>query len=172
MKRRRQRAPRNKADFFSRPKAFQERWTRGVRAVWLMRNRKRSLPEASIEAEVDPRFVRRWMSPALRKGPGGRYTAKPTDRLLRVLKLPSAEGPSINEVATRDSREATLNSRYWRAVAKFLRTGDETVFARLSRKTMRDADGKRIRLLFDPDVLHLLGDAGSLDFEGIYAQTA
>ena len=171
MKRRRQRVPRSTDDFFSRPKAFQERWRRGLRAVSLMRNKKLSLHEASIESKVDSRFVRRWMSPALRKS-ARRYTARPSDKLLRVLKLPSAEGPSVIEVATRDSREATLIGRYWRSVADFSRTGDETVFVRLRRKTVRDANGKRIRLLFDPDVLHLLGDAGRLDFEMIYAQTA
>jgi hypothetical protein len=172
MKRRRQRTPRNADDFFRRPKTFQERWRLGLRAVSLMRNKKLSLREASIESEVDSRFLRRWMSPALRKSARGRYAAKPSDKLLRVLKLPSAEGPSLIEVATRDSREAALIGRYWRLVAKFLRTGDETVFARLRRKTVLDANGKRIRLLFDPEVLHLLGDAGHLDFEGIYAQTA
>jgi hypothetical protein len=172
MKRRRQPPLRSAHDFFSKPKAFQERWKRGLRAVSLMKNKKLSLREASIESEVDPRFVRRWMSPALRRNASGRYTAKPSNRLLRILRLPSAEGPSVIEVATRDSREAALIGRYWRLVAKFLRTGDETVFARLRRKTVLDANGKRIRLLFDPDVLHLLGDAGRLDFEGIYAQTA
>ena len=171
MKRRRQPVPRSASDFFRRPKAFQERWRRGLRAVSLMRNKKLSLRKASIESEVDSRFVRLWMAAALRKSAGGRYTARPSDRLLRVLKLPSAEGPSIIEVPTRDSREAALNSRYWRSVAHFSRTGDETVFVRLRRKTLLDADGRRIRLVFDPDVLHLLGDAGHFTFEGIYAQT-
>lgn len=171
MKRRRHPAPRSADDFFRRPKAFQERWRRGLRAVSLMRNKKLSLREASIESEVDSRFVRRWMSAALRKRAGGRYAAKPSNRLLRVLKLPSVEGPSVIEVATRDWREAALISRYWRSVRHFFRTGDETVFARLRRKTVRDAGGKRIRLVFDPDVLHLLGDAGLFTFEGIYAQT-
>jgi hypothetical protein len=171
MKRRRQPAPRNADDFFRRPPAFQKRWRRGLHAVSLMINKKLSLHEACVEAEVDSRFVRRWMSSALRRGAGGRYIAKPSNKLLRVLKLPSAEGPSIIEVATRDSREGALIARYWRLVAKFLRTGDETVFAGLGRKTVRDSSGKRIRLVFDPEILQLLGDAGQLDFEGIYAQT-
>jgi hypothetical protein len=166
-----QSAPRTGTAFFTRPKAFQERWKRGLRAVSLMRNKKHSLRAASTESEVDPRFVRRWMSPALRRNAKGRYTAKPSDRLLRILRLPSAEGPSVIEVVIRDSRESALIGRYWRLVAKFLRTGDETVFAKLRRETVLDANGKRIRLLFDPEVLHLLGDAGRLDFEGIYAQT-
>jgi hypothetical protein len=165
-------ASRTAEEYYATPKAFQERWARGLRAVSLMRNKKPSLREASIESEVDPRFVTGWMSPALHKSPSGRYTAKPNDRLLRILRLPSAEGPSLIEVATRDSREAALISRYWRLVGKFLRTGDETVFAGLGRKTVRDASGKRIRLVFDPEILHLLGNAGSLNFEGIYAQTA
>jgi hypothetical protein len=136
-----------------------------------MRSKNIPLPEASSEFEVDPRFVRDWMSSALRKNANGQYTAKPRDRLLRILRLPSAKGPSLIEVATRDSREAALNSRYWRSVGELSRTGDETVFVRLRRKTMLDANGRRVPLVFDPDVLQLLGDAGSLDFEMIYAQT-
>lgn len=164
-------APRTAADFFSRPKLFQERWRRGLRVVSLMRNKNLTLAEASAESEVESRFVRDWMSSALRKNANGRFTAKPRDRLLRILRLPSAKGPSLIEVATRDSREAALNSRYWRLVAGFSRTGDETVFSRLRRKTMLDAYGRRVPLVFDPDVLQLLGDAGSLNFEMIYAQT-
>jgi hypothetical protein len=136
-----------------------------------MRNKNLTLAEASAESEVESRFVRDWMSSALRKNANGRFTAKPRDRLLRILRLPSAKGPSLIEVATRDSREAALNSRYWRLVAGFSRTGDETVFSRLRRKTMLDAYGRRVPLVFDPDVLQLLGDAGSLNFEMIYAQT-
>lgn len=92
--RRRNTIPRNANEFLSKPKAFQERWRRGLRALSLMRNRKVSLREASIESEVDPHFVLRWMPSALRKNASGRYTAKPSDKLLRVLKLPSADGPS------------------------------------------------------------------------------
>lgn len=171
-RKKRQPAPRSADDFLRRPKAFQELWTRGLRAVWLMKEREKSLPDASTEAGVGSRFVRRWMSAALWKNAGGRYAAKLTSRLFRLLKLPSADGPSIIEIATRDSREATVISRYWQLLGIYTRTGDASVFRKLRRKTVRDADGKRVPLVFDPEILDLLAHAGLLSFETIYAQSA
>jgi len=129
-----------------------------------------SLPEASREFGLDPRTVVRWGKPALTKRANGRYSAKPTDNLLRVLVMPSSDG--LREVAVRDSRQASLLAEYWVAVQKYLETGDAAVLQKIRRKTITDANGKRVRLIKDLTELERQGSAGVLSFESLYATAA
>jgi hypothetical protein len=129
-----------------------------------------SLPEASREFGLDPRTVVRLGKPALKKRANGRYSAKPTDNLLRVLVMPTSDG--LREVAVRDSRQASLLAEYWAAVQKYLETGDASALRKIRRKTITDSEGKRVRLIKDLRELERLGSAGVLSFESLYAKVA
>jgi hypothetical protein len=87
-----------------------------------------------------------------------------------VLVLPAPNG--LIEIAVLDSKEASLIGRYWAAVHKYLETGDASALQRIRRKTITDADGKRIRLIKDLAELDRLGSAGVLSFESLYAKAA
>jgi hypothetical protein len=82
----------------------------------------------------------------------------------------TADGP--REFGFNDSREATIIGRHWSASHKYLETGDSSGIRKLRRKYVRDANGRRVRLLTDLDVLERLGGAGVLSFEEMYAKVA
>lgn len=148
----------------------QDRWTRVTSAISKMRAEGVSLPQASREFGLDPRTVVRLGKPALKKRANGRYSAKPTDNLLRVLVMPTSEG--LREVAVRDSRQASLLGRYWAAVQRYLETGDAAALRKIRRKTITDSEGKRVRLIKDLAELDRQGSAGVLSFESLYAKVA
>jgi hypothetical protein len=159
-------APRTAEEFFAMSKQFQDRWTRAAHVISKMRADGVSLRRASREFGIAPRMVRRLAGPALRKRPNGRYAAKPIDRLLRVLVIPTKQGPG--EIAVRDSRQATQLADYWIAVHRYLQTGDASSIKKFRGKRVTDATGKRVRLVTDLNELDRLGSAGVLSFESIY----
>jgi hypothetical protein len=148
----------------------QDQWNRVVQTISTMESDGLSLPEAAREFGVAPRQVIKLGRSALRKGANGRYVAKTRNRLLRVLLVPAPEG--LIEIAVRDSKEARLIGQYWAAVHKYLETGDASALQKIRRRTIRDADGKRIRLIKDLAELDRLGSAGVLSFESLYAKAA
>jgi len=152
--------------FFSQSKRSQDTWNRVVQAISRMRADRVSLFRAAHEFGVSPNEVVRLGGSALRKTPKGRYVAKPTDDLLRVLSLPGKKG--LREIALDDSREASLVGRYWDAVRLYLQTGDNSALRRFRRKFVLDADGRRFDLMTDLDELDRLGSAGVLAFESIF----
>jgi len=164
------RSPRTADEFYALTDRFQERWTRVTHVISKMRADRVSLHQAAREFGLDPRVVRRLAHSALRKHPNGRYTARPADRLLRVLIALTPKGK--REVAVRDSRQASLLGEYWATVRKYLATGDSSGIGRFRRKRITDANGKRIQLLTDLDELDVLGSAGVLSFESLYAGVA
>ena len=123
---------------------------------------------AAREEGISPATVLRHAGKALRKTSGGTYEARKSDRLLRVLILPTPAG--LAEIATLDSRAATVAGEYWNAVTHFLETGDETELARFRGVTITDAQGNAMPLLTDPDELERLGAAGVLSFQSLYAR--
>jgi hypothetical protein len=74
----------------------------------------------------------------------------------------------MREVATRDSRQATLVSHFWRALHHYQSTGDTTGLRAFRRTAVTDAGGKRVPLLTDLASLDRLGEAGAFSFESIY----
>jgi hypothetical protein len=130
-----------------------------------------SLAQAAREYELDPRTVVNWGRPALRKRPNGRYAARPSDRLLRVLIIPDEQGLGLAEIATRDSRQASELSEYWEAVQPYRDTGDASALQQFNGKYIIGANGMQVRLLTDTDKLDLLADAGVLSFDSIYARS-
>ena len=126
--------------------------------------------QASFKFNLDPRKVEQLARPALRKLRNGRWTAKPKDRLLRVVVIPTRKG--LREIGVRDSRQASLIGRYWTAVDRYRDTGDASALREFRGKYIVDVTGKQFRLLTDPRVLDRLGSAGVLSFESLYAKAA
>lgn len=165
-------APRTAKQFFAKSKEAQSEWNDVTHVISQMRANRVSLTQAAIEVSIDPRAVARLGKSALRKRKNGQYVAKRTDTLLRILTIPTSDG--LREVVTRDSRQAAQLGKYWSAVQKYLQTGNASQLEKFARrrKTIRDASGKKIRLILDIAVLDELGSAGALSFESFYAQTA
>ena len=164
------RAPRTIEQYSALTERTQDIWNRVTHTIARMRADGVSLRQASREFGLDPRTVIRWGGTAMRKQAKGRYTAKASDRLLRVLMVPTAEGPS--EIAVRDSRQASLLAKYWTAVHKYLATGDAMKLQMFRGKQVKDAAGKQVPLVTDLRELDRLGSAGVLSFESLYARVA
>jgi len=162
-------SPKTTEQYRAKPKRFQELWDRVVGVVSKMRSEKTSLQRTSRQAGVSPRSVIRLGGSALRKGPNGRYVAKPSDRLLRVLVIPSAN--KLRQVAVRGSRQATVLGEYWNGVRKYLATGDSSGLKKFQGKKIPDANGAQIPLITDLAELNRLGSAGVLSFESMYARS-
>lgn len=164
------RAPQTAEDFFARSEREQETWASATHVIAKMRSDEVSLLEASREFGIDPRTVARLVGPALKRGSNGRYAARAKDSLLRVLVIPTNDG--LQEIALRDSRQASQLGEYWAAVQKYLETGNESALRKIRRKTITDIRGKRFRLLKEVGDLDRLGSAGVLSFESLYAKAA
>jgi len=129
-----------------------------------------SLNRASRKFGRDPRIVRRLAKPALRKLRNGRWAAKKTDRLLRVLQRLTPEGKV--EVALSDSRQATILGKYWNAVDLYRDTGDPSHLQQFEDQYIIDAARDRYPLLTDLRTLDRLASAGVLSFETLYGRAA
>jgi hypothetical protein len=164
-------APHTPKQFFKLSKEAQANWNDVTHVISKMRASRMSLTQAAIDIGVDPHIVTRLGKSALRKRKNGQYVAKRADTLLRILTIPTADG--LREIVTRDSRQASQLGKYWSAVAKYLQTGDASKLETFSRrrKTIKDASGKKVRLLFDTAKLDELGSAGALSFESLYAES-
>ena len=164
------RRPRNTKEFFAMSGQAQDRWTRVTNVITKMRKDGSSLPTAAREYGMTSRAVLSLAKPALRKRSNGRYEARNSDRLLRVMVIPTTDG--LQEVAVGDSHQASQLGQYWAAVQKYLETGEATALRTFRRKTITDANSKRIRLIKDLSQLDRLGSAGVLSFESIYRRAA
>lgn len=162
-------APRTARQYFSRSKEFQGTWDSIAHVISKMRSDRVSLRKAAREFGVDPGQVIRLGRSALRKQRNGRYAARKTDRLLRVLGVLTAEGK--REIALRDPRQASLLGSYWDAVQHYLQTGDDSALKQFQGKKITDAGRKRHLLLTDLDELNRLGSAGVLSFESLYGRS-
>lgn len=165
-------APRTVRQFLAKSKEAQAEWNEVTHVISRMRANRVSLTRAANETGIDPHTVARLGKSALRKRKNGQYVAKRSDKLLRILTIPTSGG--LREIATRDSRQASQLGKYWSAIAKYLQTGDASKldeFAR-RRKTITDANGKKILLILDTALLDELGSAGVFSFESLYAKSA
>jgi len=165
---RRQVAPRTLEQFTAKPERFQKAWKQATHVISKMRSEGQSLRHAARDFGIDPRTVRRLAASALRKGANGRYAAKASDQLLRVLLVPTHDG--AREIAVRGSRQASELAEYWVAAQRYLRTGDAKALKTFAGKRITAADGSEVPLLTKPSELDRLGSAGVLSFESIYAK--
>jgi len=167
--RRGSRPPKTADELFAGSRKFQDQWNRVVQVPAEMRAHNLSLPQAARQFGLSSKTVLRLARSAFRKS-GKQYKARPTDRLLRVLQIPSKRG--MREIALKDSREASFVGEYWSAVEKLLARGDSSALRKLRRKSVKDATGKRVRLLFAVDELKRQASAGVLHFESLYGRRA
>jgi hypothetical protein len=165
-----QTVPRTANQYSALSAEAQEQWNRVAHVIQKMRTEGISVTRAAREFGIDRKEVIELGGSALRKQKNGRYTAKPFDRLLRVLVMPSADG--LREVAVRDSRTASKIAEYSDAVQKYLRTGDSSALKTFKRLKLVNDKGERISFLTDVPKLQELGSAGVLSFESLYARVA
>ena len=163
-------SPQSAEQFFAKPQRFQELWNRITHVIAKMRANKISLQQASKEFGVDPRTVVKRGGSALRKSETGRYAAKKSDRLLRVLVVPTHDG--TRDIAIRGSRRASLLGEYWSAVHKYLQTGDASGLKKFRGQKTWDINGEQIPFITDSAELKRLGSAGVFSFESMYARVA
>jgi hypothetical protein len=133
-----------------------------------MRREHLSLAQAARKVGVSPRTVVWESGSSLRRLPNGRYVARATDRLQRVVRMPTADG--IRDITLRSSKDATLLGEYWNAVHAYLAKGESAGLDRFRGRHVTTADGERIELLTDRASLNHLGSAGVLSFESMYAK--
>jgi hypothetical protein len=161
--------PRTAEQYFAQPARRQESQKRAAHVLSDMRTWGASLTQASREHSISPATVRRYAGSALRKTPRGKYAARARDTLPRVLLLPTNRG--LAEIATKDSRTASLLGEYWNATNTYLETGDDSALARFTGLTVTDAQGNAVPLLTDTAELERLGSAGVLSFQSLYARS-
>lgn len=147
------------------PEKQQDRWSRVPQVISKMRDEGTSLRKASREFGISPGTVLRFGKSALRRKKG-RFVAKPTDTLLRILVVPTKEGK--RELAVYGSRQASLLGEYWAAVHKYVSTGDSSAIEKFKDKHITDAGRKRIPLLTDLEEIDRQASAGELSFESLY----
>jgi hypothetical protein len=158
--------PNTARQYFSLSPKNQETWDSIGHVISKMKEGM-TLPKAAKEFSLAPKTVLALGRSALRKQKNGRYVAKKTDHLLRVLTVLTAKGK--NEIAMRDSRQASLIGSYWAAVQRYLQTGDDSGLLKFKKTRVADASGKRHRLLTDLNELGRQASAGVLSFESMYA---
>jgi hypothetical protein len=163
-------APKTIEEYFALTAVQQDLWRRSTHVVSEVRTERASLTAASRASGVDPDSVLQLVGSALRKNASGYFVATRSDRLLRVLAIPTLDG--VGEIATRDSREASRLATYWDYVQKYLQTGDASGLERFEGANITDANGVQVPLLTDLDELDRLGSAGELSFETIYSGAA
>ena len=161
---------RSATQYFAQPRRRQEAQLKAARVITAMRTEAVSLTRAAREENVSPGTVRRNAGSALRKTPRGTYKARASDRMLRVLVIPTSEG--LAEIATRDSRSATIVGEHWNAVNHYLESGDDSQLARLRDVTVIDAEGNAVPLLTDTEELDRLASVGMLSFQSLYARAS
>lgn len=162
-------APRCVEDYDAMSKRDQHLWD-DIGQISTEIRKGSSLNRASRKFGRDPRTVQRLAKPALRKLRNGRWAAKSTDHLLRVL--PGLTPDGIVEVVLSDSRQATVLGKYWNAVDIYRDTGDASRLQEFEGFYIVDISGNHFPLLTDLQTLDRLGSAGVLSFETLYGRAA
>jgi hypothetical protein len=147
-----------------RPSERQAR-AKALDALSRMRHENLSLTQAAKATGTTVAAIKRHAGTALEQTARGAYRAKPSDRLVRPMMVPTVHGPIPLDI--RDSRAASLLGRYWSAVRYYLETGDAGPLRKLHGKGVTVA--KRFYpLITDPNALDTLADGGELSFDDIY----
>jgi hypothetical protein len=161
--------PRTTAQYDALPEKSKDALERTLKVISKMRTEKTSLKKAALEIGVKPETVKRWAGSALEKR-NGRFSAKKTDNLLRVLKVLDAKGP--RELFVRGSRRASLLGEYWNAVNFYIERGDASGLQKFTGKTVKDAHGVETPLITDRAELNRIASAGIVSFESLYSRSA
>ena len=145
-----------------------ETLTAVAHVVTAMRQQGISLAHAINGTGLSRGVVVRVAGSGLRRAKNGRYVATATDRLPRRVRIPDQYG--TREVVVRNSKDATRVAELWNAVHKFLATGDGGPLEQFRGEYVTDIHGQHIPLFIGRSTLKLLGRAGVLSFESIYAR--
>jgi hypothetical protein len=137
---------------------------RALEVLSRMRTEGLSMSKAARRAETSARSVVKYVGSALQKNTAGRYQAKASDRLTRIINFYTDGGPM--EVTVKSSRVASEVSRHLTAVKQFLKTGDASGLAEFEGKAVK-IGGSTYPFVTDLDLLERLQDAVS--FEDLYA---
>jgi lambda repressor-like predicted transcriptional regulator len=135
-----------------------ETYNRALHVLARMRRTGLTLTAAAREEHIDPRTVRKYLGPELRR----RARPSKTDRRRRDMLIPTALGTS--PVTVRGSKQASLLGRYMSAVGKYLRTGEVGALAEFQGQSIGGH-----ALITDPDTLSVVAQAGALTLDEIYA---
>jgi hypothetical protein len=161
--------PRTAAQYDAMPDKFKNMWESVIEVIRKMRSERTSLRKAAKEEGISPRWVKRLAGSTLQKTSSGRWAAKKSDTLLRILKMATPDG--LRAVTIRGSRQATKLAKYSNAVQKYLQTGDTADLSKFQGKSIKDADGVEHLLITDRRQLNRLGSAGVLSFESLYSKS-
>lgn len=157
---------RNLKEYSALPHAEKLRRERALKALGFMRKGS-PLKSAARRAETSSESVLSIVGSALKKE-RGRYVPTKGDRKLRVMVIPTRDGPK--EVAFYSFATSQKISRYDDAVKALSRRGDYGPIERLKGEKIF-ANGEWIELLTDIDELEELDRSHALSFESIYAGT-
>jgi len=144
-------------------------YERALHALHLGRQYPRwSLKHVARLAHTTPENVLAYTGASFQRDAQGRFRAKPRDQLLRRLTLPAPRG--LVPVDVTDSRTASTIGRYWAAIKRFVRTGNERALWPFRGNVVRV--GKvAYSLLTDPITLRRLLEADVISPESIYRDT-
>src|SRR5208283_5260959 len=92
--------PRTAEQYFAMSRYAQDVWDRVVQVPGIMRTQGVTLATASKQVGVSPKLVANLAKSAFKQKQNGRYIAKASDRLLRILVIPTKTG--LQEIAVND----------------------------------------------------------------------
>lgn len=141
------------------------------RALDAVRHMRRglSLWRAAKIAHTSVRTIRKYAGSALRDVAGGGNRPRRSDQLVRELRFLTPTGQIA--VRTRSAKVASDIGRYFNAVDKALRTGNERYLAGFKGRTVRHGR-KRVPFVTDMGILSRLAHVGEVSFLDLYATSA
>jgi hypothetical protein len=157
----RQRTIRSLAQLEALSQPQREAHAKALHALGLMRRERLSLQQAALRADTTPAIVRRYAGSALERSPGGRYVARPADRLLVVMPALTTSGPQ--RLPVRGSRQRSVLSRHAHAIDRYLATGETDQLASFKGKKVAGAE-----LETDRDAIDFWFAREPFTFEEIY----
>ena len=145
-----------------------ETQTRVARALTFMRE-GHSATVAAHKAGTTLATMRRYAGRALKPTPSGRYAAAAGDWLRRRVRMLTPVG--LIAIEARTSKAASRIARYWAAVNRYLKTGDNRPLQAFRGTAIRVG---RVSYPFVTDLatLERLAHAGEVRFEDLYESPA
>lgn len=143
----------------------EEAYRRSLEALSHMR-KGNSLKVATRKAGTTPNTVIKYAGSTLERGPGGRWSAKSSDRLPGLpMNVLTTEG--LQFIAPRSRREASRIGEHNNAIRHFLATGDVSKLKKFKGKKVAGFTFET-----NPDKIEETGRKGELVFEDIYDKAA
>jgi hypothetical protein len=136
-------------------------YNRALHVLARLRRTGDTLTSASREEQIDPRTVRKYVGPELKKLSQGQTRATKSDRRKRNMLIPTSRGAT--PVVVRGSQEASQLGRYMSAVGQYLKSGKTEALEEFAGQSIAGH-----KLITDPDALSSLAQAGALELDRIY----